>query len=229
MNGTPGFAASNWEDESGGDLEVQAQWNTLVLQTSKNSDVYSLTRLGAFLQWSQRFVEGYGLQVNATPGLYSALQSDVSGKDFSVPFGIVGIKAFSPDLALFAGVRVYPSFQQPVDPVLGFRWSDPDDVVVQLGYPESRLEYSPFKDLRFITAARLWLWPDYSMGDDVRERLRFQEGRAFGGVEWACTEYTVLSLKGGYLFDRKISFEFSSPDVHIDDAPFVMIGISGRL
>lgn len=219
----------DWETDFGGDLEIQAQWNTLVLQMSEDSDVYSLTRAGLFLQWSQRFIDGYGMQVNATPGLYSALQSDVSGKDFSVPFGVVGIKALSPDFALFAGVRVYPDFQQPVDPVVGLRWSYRDDVLLQLGYPESRLEYSPVRPLRFVTAARLWLWPDYSMGDDVRERLRFQEGRVLGGIEWACTEHTVFSLTGGYLFDRRISFESSSPDVRIDDAPFVMIGISGRL
>ena len=219
----------DWENESGGDLEIQLQANTMVLQTSKSSDGFSLTRAGPFLQWSQRFVDGYGMQVNATPGLYSALQSGMSGKDFSVPFGITGIKAFSPDFAVFAGVRVYPTFQQSLDPVLGIRWADRDDVLVQLGYPESRFEYSLSTELRLIAGARLWLWPDYGLGDDARERLRFEEGRAFAGVEWACTEYTVLSLKCGYLFDRKIEFESESPDVRIDDAPFVAIGIGGRL
>jgi hypothetical protein len=222
----------DWETESGGELEIQAQVNSMILQTSVKTthklNGYPLTQAGFFLQWSQRFADGYGMQVNVTPGLYSALQS-MNGKDFSVPFGITGIKALSSDFALFAGIRAYPKFQHTVDPVLGFRWSDRDDIVLQLGYPESRLEYSPFKELRFITGANLSLWPDYNMANDVRKRLRFSQARAFGGIEWACSEYTLLSLKGGYLFDRKISFKASSDDVKIDNAPFVMIGISGRL
>ncbi|MDD4872021.1 MAG: DUF6268 family outer membrane beta-barrel protein, partial [Kiritimatiellae bacterium] len=188
---------------------------------------YSLNRAGLALVWSQRYLHGFGMQINATPGLYSDLES-VSGEDFSVPFGVTAIQALSKNFAFFAGVRVYPSFQKVVDPVAGIYWSSRNDVVVQLGYPESRFEYSPNNILRFIAGARLWLWPDYNMGDDERQRLLFSEGRTFGGIELACGKHTLLTMKGGYLFSRKISFEEEADDVEIDNAPFVSLGLSGR-
>ena len=218
----------DWENNYGGEFEVQAQWNSLVLHTSGTSDGYPLTRAGLFLQWSQRWKAGYGMQLNATPGLYSALES-LGGDDFSIPFGGVLIKDFSPNFAAFAGIRAYPQFDRTLDPVVGLHWSSRDTVVVEAAYPESRLEYAPFRAFRLIAGARLWLWPDYNMGDDERRRLQFREGRAFGRIELGITQNTLLSLTGGLLFDRKISFQEASDDVTIDDGRFFMLGIGRRL
>jgi len=216
-----------WENKSGGDLEIQAQINSLFLETSATSESFSLMRADFFLQWSQRFINGYGLQLHASPGLYSSLQK-VTGNDISIPFGITGIKAFSPGSAFFAGIRVYPDINDPVEPIAGFRWAHRDDFVAQLAYPESRLEFSPAESIRFIIGASMWVLPDYNMGNDDRERIQIEESRVFGAIEFTVSEYTIFSLKGGYLFDREVSFKASIDEVEVEDAPFAGIAFSGR-
>lgn len=218
----------DWENDLGADIEMRAQWNSIIIETSSDTDGYPLTRAGIFMQWSQRFEDGWGMQVHATPGIYSGLET-LEGDDFSVPAGLRIVKAFSPDSAIFAGGTVYPTFDQTFDPALGFLWAKRDDVIVQLAYPESRLEVSPSSWFRLKAGARLWTWPDYNMGDDERERLQFSEARVFGGFDWAVGELTVLSIEGGYLLEREISFDTGSEKLQIDDAPFVMIGLGGRL
>ncbi len=216
------------ENDSGGEFEICGQMNVLTLQLTEGSEIYPLMRAGFNFQWNQRFVNGFGMELNATPGLYSVVDQ-VDGESFSVPFGLTGIMAFSGDSAVYAGVNVYPNFQQTVDPVLGFRWSDRDDVVVQIGYPETRVEYSPSREFRLITGAQMALWPDYSMGDDARERIQYSEGRGFGRVEFGVTEFTMLSIEGGYAFERTISFASSSDDVEVEGAPYVRFGIHGSM
>lgn len=223
----------SWENEVGGELEIRGHWDSMLLQFSDvpsgMDSSYGLSMGRIFMQWSQRFLNGWGLQMDVSPGLYSGLEQ-VGGDDFSAPAGLTLIKAFTPNVALFAGVSLYPTFDQTVDPRVGLRWSRRDDVVLQLAYPESRYEVSPSKSLRLHLGARLWIWPEYQLGDeDPRERLQYDEGRVYGGIEWAFNRWTELSLQGGYVFNRTMAFEASSPDVELDDAPFVRIGFTGRL
>jgi len=223
----------SWENTLGSELEAQIQWDTMVLEGFTNAGddnlIHALSMARLFLQWSQRYVNGYGMQLSASPGLYTSLDA-LDGEAFSCPAGLTLIKAFTPNCALFMGANVYPDFDTTVDPRLGLIYSCRDSVVLQLAYPESRFEYSPARWIRFLMGARLLLWPEYSLGnEDVRERLQYEEGRAFAGIEWGCTERTQISLQGGYAFDRTISFGAVAGDVELEDATFVMIGIGGRL
>lgn len=218
----------NWENESGGDLDLRLQWNTLWLLFGGDDPSDPLTMAAVQAQWSQRFVNGYGLQVDVAPGLYSALES-VESDDFSVPFGFTVVQAMNPEMAVFLGVSVYPGFERLIDPRAGVRWSDSERYTIDLAYPETRGVWSPFDGLRLMLGARVSLWPEYNLGDDPRERLRYEEIRAYTGFEVDCGEWFTLGLQGGYLFAREISYENEEyPGVDVDDAPFASVALNGR-
>jgi hypothetical protein len=216
------YAKNDW----GGDFEVRAHGDSMILQNYDGLDSgYPLTSVRLFTQWSQRFVHGYGLQLDASPGLYSALES-FTGDDFAVPFGFTAIKAFSEHTAVFAGLTAYPTFEQVVDPRLGLRLTSKDIVTFDLAYPETKLVVGRQDGLRLVGGARMMLWPQYNMGDDPREFLRYREARAYGGLSWGRSGSTEISLQGGYTFGRQLSFGDDSPDVDIEDAPFVKLGLT---
>lgn len=223
----------NWENAFGGELDMQVRWDNMLLEGFANASgvdaIHALSMARLFLQWSQRFVGGYGLQVHAEPGLYMSADG-LDGDIFSLPAGLKLIKALSPNSAFFLGVNYYPDFKTQIDPVCGFIHAQRDDVVLRLAYPESNLDVAITRNFRFRFGARMLLWPDYALDrGDARERLRYREGRAFGGLEWGCTRDVQIALRAGYAFARKISFADAADDVAIDDAPFLMIGIGGRL
>ena len=217
----------NWENDWGGDLDTQIQWDTILLRMSETSDTFPLSMGRLYLQWSQRFDGGFGFELDASPGVYSALQS-LDGEDLAVPFGGSLVYAFAPWVAIWGGASVYPTFKQKVDPRVGVRLAYRDRVIFDAAYPEPRLVLKPFSFLRLTAGGRASLWPEYNLGDDTRECLYYEELRAYGGLDIALGEYVEIGLQGGYVFNRKIRFRETAPDVDVDDAPFVRLGLHGH-
>lgn len=218
----------NWESESGLDFDLRGLWDTMLVDVSApDADLYPLTMARAALEWTQRFENGGALALDAEPGLYSGLES-FEGDDFSVPFGFTGSMAVNPSFAWLAGLSVYPTFDQVVDPRLGVRLAHRDNVILDIAYPETRLVLSPVEGFRASAGIRVSLWPEYNMGDDPRERLQYDEIRASGALEFAIGPSLELSLQGGYLLNREMAFESGAEDVEIEDAPFAKLGLNGR-
>jgi len=218
----------NWESEYGLDFDLSGHWDTMLVDFSaEETDVYPLTMARVALEWTQRFENGGGLAVDAEPGLYSGMES-FEGDDFSVPFGFTGSMAVNPSFAWLAGLSVYPTFDQVVDPRLGVRLAHRDNVILDIAYPETRLVLSPVDGFRVSAGIQVKLWPEYNMGDDPRERLQYDEIRASGALEFAVGPALELSLQGGYLMEREMAFESGGEDVEIEDAPFAKLGLNGR-
>lgn len=219
----------NWESDWGADLDLLGQFDTMVLAIdSDDLEEYPLTMARLRLQWSQRFEGGFGFELDTAPGLYSGLESFASD-DFAVPFGGSWIVAFGPGAAAFIGATVYPTFDEELEPRVGLRLAQRDSVILDLAYPESRLVLAPHKRFRLVAGAQMLRCPEYNMGNDERERLRYDETRVYGGLELGVTRETRLSLQGGMLMDREFSFEAVGPDVEVEDAPFFRVGLSRML
>ena len=189
---------------------------------------YPLATAAIPIRWSQRFEYGWGMQLEIEPGLYSTLKS-FELKDFNVPAGLNVIHAFTPNFALFAGARVYPGFKMPVVPRGGLHLSSGDVALVEIAYPESRLEFMPFRGLRFHVSGGILNWPEFNMGDDERERIMYDDLHVRGGFDVGITDSIELTFQGGYVFERTLSFKGEGADVDIEDAPLFGLGIRGRL
>ena len=217
------------ENELGGDLEMIVRWNSLILQNFDGADSWYPLAIAAIpVRWSQRFEAGWGMQLEIEPGLYSTLKS-FEIKDFNIPAGLNLIHAFTPDVALFAGLKVYPGFKTAVVPRGGIHMSGADVVVAEIAYPESRLEIKPFRGLRIHVSGGIMNWPEYNMGDDERERIMYDDFHVRGGFDVGITDSVELTFQGGYVFERTLSFKGTGADVDIENAPVFGLGIRGRL
>ena len=217
----------HWENDLGADVTFSAHWQSQVL-TGYGESSYALNRGYLRVQYQQRFLGGVGLILEAEPGLYSALDG-LAGGDGAVPCGATLVKALNPRFALLAGARVYPTFDRTLDPHAGFRWRPNRFFLLDLAYPETRLTAGFPGGVRWVMGAWLRRWPEYGMGDDPRERLRFKEGRAYGGLEISLAHRVQLQLLGGYAFDRTIEFEREGAPIELDDAPWFQVGVAGLL
>ena len=164
----------------------------------------------------------------ANPGLYSSLES-FTAEDFSVPFGGRWIVPVNPDISWYAGANVYPTFDHAIDPRIGVRLAHRDTAILDIGYPESSFTLKPSPRFRVVGGVRVLSWPEYNMGNDSRERLRYKEIRIYGGLEFGITKNTLLSLTVGDAIQREISFKSDAADVDIDDALFVGVGLTQLL
>lgn len=219
-----------FENTIGSDFEMRMSFDSFILNGFDGSGSgYPLCAVTLPMTWSQRYDAGWGLQLQAEPGLFTTLQN-TDGDSFAVPVGLRFIKACSPNFAFFFGARAYPQFDQVADPWAGLHWSVPNVLLIELAYPETRMAFGPADGCRFVLGGRILTWPEYSMGkDDSRKRILYDETRAHLGFEWSATEYTEFSLQTGYIFDRTVNFEENGSEVEIEDAVFVRFGIRGRM
>ncbi len=213
------------ENDLGADVTFSAHWASQVL-TGYGESSYALHRGYLRVQYQQRFLGGVGLILEAEPGLYSALDG-LDGGDLAVPCGATLVKAVNPRFALLVGARIYPTFDLQADPHVGFRWQPNRFFTLDLAYPETRLAAGFPDGVRWVMGAWLRRWPEYGMGDDPRERLRFDEGRAYGGLEMDIAQSVRLTLLGGYAFGRELEFERGGEPIEFDDAPTFQVGVAG--
>lgn len=218
----------DFENDWGGDLDLRALVDTMVLTFNDYDDAYALTMARVNLQWSQRFEGGTGFEVDAAPGLYSSFDTFKSD-DFAVPCGASFVQALNPHVAGFLGASVYPGFDETLVPRGGIRLAHGNKAVLDIAYPESRLVLGTARAFRLTTGIRVSDWPEYNMGDDPRERLRYDEVRAYATMQFGVGEMTGFMLQGGYVMDREVSFESDDTVINIEDAPFVRIGFYGRM
>ena len=229
----------NMEAAFGGDFYLKGDLDTFVLNGfDGTTSGYPLAAARVNLLYSQRFVEGYGMQTEFMPGLYSTLDG-LTSKDFAFPFSLAGVKDINPGFGALLGLTVYPGFDQTIDPTFALRWEiseDPDPgkpayFTAELGYPESRIRYEPGENWALLWGFRMWNWPEFQMdkGDD-RERILFDETRLYMGAEIPFDEMTLGFVEVGYAFARTIGFENEKAqgDVDLDDSAYLKFGMGGR-
>jgi hypothetical protein len=216
-----------WENEVGGDLLLQGLLDAAWLSGDGPDESWTsrpLTIARFSLLGSQRFVEGWGLQVEAQPGLYTGFET-LKSEDFGCPIRGQLIKALSADFALFAGVSYYPRFETMLDPVLGLAYLQREWFNLVLAYPETRVAFGPPKGIRLAGGAKMSRWPQYNLGDDDREFVTLRDVRLYGGLELGQAGMAEIVLRGGYVFEREIEFG-DETQAEIEDAPFFQIGVN---
>ncbi|MFO1522263.1 MAG: hypothetical protein U1G05_09540 [Kiritimatiellia bacterium] len=84
------------ETDFGGDFHLKGDLDAFILNGFDGvSSGYPLVAARLNLLYSQRFVDGYGMQTELMPGLYSTLDG-LTGKDFALPFNLAAVKDVNP-------------------------------------------------------------------------------------------------------------------------------------
>ncbi|MFO1531768.1 MAG: hypothetical protein U1F77_19040 [Kiritimatiellia bacterium] len=227
------------ETDFGGDFHLKGDLDAFILNGFDGvSSGYPMVAARLNLLYSQRFIDGYGMQTELMPGLYSTLDG-LTGKDFALPFSLAAVKDVSPGFGALLGLSIYPGFDQTVDPKVALRWEISDDpdpgkpayLTAEIGYPESKIRYTPDDEWALVGGFRMWNWPEFQMDEeDARERIMFDESRLFIGAELPFDEAVLGYVEAGYAFGRTIDFENNKAqaEVDLDNAPYLKIGMGGR-
>ncbi len=214
-----------------GDLDLGLAWDTWVPMDAADAGLPDqFGRLYLDTHWDLRTRDAFTFRTEFMPGLYSDYR-DLGGGDLYLPFGISGIQAFSEYFSVRIGVRIYPGFDRDYDPVVLARFSPTDNLLFDLGYPVSRVWFQPFAGWTLQGVLEFRRPDEFHLEDgDAREQFRFADTRLYGEAAFAFTPILNLVLRAGVVRDRTIDFQSGAPDrIHLDDATFVSLGISGQL
>ncbi len=213
----------------GGELDVRAGFDTMYFTRSGGISLPTqVTAARADADFVMRFEDGYALRLKAEPGIYSDLR-DLGWRDFFVPFALSGIRTVSPDVSVEAGIAFFPGFDRLADPRMLMRWELDDAVLLDAGYPGSRIMFRPFLNWGFMAGFEIQQFMEYRLKrSDVRRSLAYDETRFYIGVEHVIADHLQLMLEAGRVVNRSMDFR-RGEKVDLDDAYYVRVGIGGLL
>ena len=181
------------------------------------------------LAYVARTTSGQAVRLAAFPGFYSEL-GDISTDDTFIPFDVRGIQTISDDFSLYLGLAVLPGFEQTFDPRFGVRFAPTEEWLVDLAYPETRVTYTPQHELDIYAGIKVDNTSEWKLDDDdVLESMRYNESRAFVGVDSPITEELRLLCQAGFVFNRSMDFADGLPEYDVDDAWFISVGVGSPL
>jgi hypothetical protein len=124
----------------------------------------------------------------------------------------------------------FPGFEETLDPRFGVRYAPEEEWLLDLAYPETRVTYTPQPELDIYAGIKADSTSEWKLDDDSElDSLRYNEVRAFVGVDAPIAENLRLLCQAGGIFDRSVDFADGLPVYDVDDAWFVSIGLGSSL
>ena len=213
-----------------GDIDLAGLYDLWLLDGSGGVDLPDqLAALRLQASMLSRNWNGGALQVSVYPGIYSDLQ-DLSLEDLFLPFQVLGIQAFNPQISGVMGVMIYPGFDRTFDPRFGIRAAPADSVRVDLMYPESRVTFRPDNTWEVFGGLRHSAVNEFRLEeDDPRDQFSFRETQFYAGFALPLEAGVRLSAELGYALNREIDFDRVEPARDLDEAWFIRVGIGSEL
>lgn len=218
-----------WRTDAG-DIDLSGLYDIDLFDGSGGVDLPD--RVGALrldAAYVLRQADGSALKVDLYPGVYSDLR-DPGVDDVYVPFQVVGIQAFNPQLSGLLGVAIYPGFDRVFDPRFGIRWALTDEVSLDVMYPESRVLYRPAANWDLYAGVRSDPVAEYHLeDDDPRDTFRYEEARLYAGINAPVNDVLRVMAQAGWVFNRSVDFGRVQPERDVEDSLYVRVGVGGSL
>lgn len=214
---------------SAGDFDLTGAYDVSVFDGSGGINMPDhVAALRLDLAYVTRDVNGTALKVDVYPGIYSDMK-DVSLEDFYLPFQVLAIQSFSPQVSGLIGLAVYPGFDRWFDPRFGIRAAPSENWRVDLMYPESRVTYRP-DALELYASLRHNAINEFRLKEsDKRGSIEFTDTRAALGAGWQLNDLLKVNVEAGYAFGREVMFDHKAPDRDWRSAPYFSVGIGGPI
>lgn len=212
-----------------GDFDLSGAYDVSVFDGSGGINMPDrLAALRLNLAYVARNVNGTALKVDVYPGIYSDL-SDLSLKDFYIPFQALAIQAFNPQISGLIGLAIYPGFDRWFDPRFGIRAAPSEDWRVDLMYPESRVTYRP-ESIELYASLRHNAVNEFRLKEsDERGSIALRDTRAALGAGWQLNDLLKVNVELGYIFGREVEFDHKAPDQDWRNATYFSVGIGGPI
>lgn len=166
--------------------------------------------------WIWRYLNGWSLEIGATPGIYADVEALFLARAISLPFRACLYYNFSDETAVRFGGIVRPNWNQTFMPIIGVAWKPSEMFRMEVGVPET-LAQARFG--LFSIYGRLdWLNTTYAIKDKANcpERITFNDWRAGVGVTFDITDSLSIACETGVLAGRDISFDGGPYDFEAD-------------
>lgn len=213
-----------------GDIDLSGAYDVTAFDGSGGIDLpdqVAALRLNASYTWRQW--DGAAVKVDVFPGIYSDLK-DLGFDDLYMPFQVLGIQAFNPQLSGVLGVAIYPGFSRSFDPRFGVRYAVSDELSVDVMYPESRVTYHPAEQWDLYAGLRNNPVAEFRLEDgDDRDAFEYDEARAYLGVNAPLNDVVRVMAQLGWTLSRSVDFDRVQPARDVQDAFFVSVGLGGTL
>lgn len=212
-----------------GDMDLSGAYDIWAIDGSggiKLPDRVAALRLD--FSFVKRDSNGSALQFDLYPGIYSDLE-DVSLEDLYLPFQVLGIQAFNPQISGLIGVAIYPGFDRSFDPRFGIRYAPVESVRLDLMYPESRVTFRP-DILELYAGVRHDAVNEFRLEEnDPRDSFAFRETRMYVGAAWPLNDLLRFNVELGYAFNREVDFDRNESSRDWGDAVSLRVGIGGPI
>ena len=174
--------------------------------------------------WIWRYLNGWSLELGATPGLYADAKGLFQSHSLGLPLRGCFYYALSPDTAVRAGVEIRPTWDLVAMPLVGIAWQPSDIFFAEIGLPRSlaEVQLGPVG----IYGKIAWNNMTYALDDHDDNPEKFTiNGWQFGaGVSVSFTETIRLAFEAGVITGRDITFEDADDlDLDVDSAMYFSV------
>ena len=192
-------------------------------------DVHSLAlKLGSEWQFADRWMTRFEVD----PGLYSDFE-DLSGDDFNAPFAVRLTYSPGTNLTWVLGLGVDVRSGLPAVGGPGVRWKFAPDWTLNLVMPRPRIEFAVDDSVTLFAGGELksgsWRLSE-GFGSGVNEdRLNneivdYREIRVGAGLRWRLGRRWSATFDGGWVIDRRFTFDRENLLLNGDGAPYLQVG-----
>lgn len=187
--------------------------------------------IGADIELSDSWL----LRVEMEPGIYSDFE-DISIDDVNIPTVIGASYLVDKDLQWFFGISIDPrrSFL-PVMPGVGVRWKFEDQWTLFFVLPNPQIQYEINKDLMAYIGASIrggnyqvsqGFGTDHGRTDLDNDNVEYREIRTGLGAKWKAIKGMEIGVEGGWMIDRRFTYDQEDLTFHTAGAPYGQISIS---
>jgi hypothetical protein len=176
-------------------------------------------------------------RVEALPGFYSN-GTDITTRDFNVPFEVAATYFVSADLILLAGVYVDVNADTPVFPVIGVHWKLSDKWTIEGMPPRPQLQYVLSDHVTLFAGADLreeTFRVDDQFGTSRGKPqlnnavVQYNEIRAGAGLTWKVYKGVTVDFEGGCTPYRRFDYTRVADGFKVkseDWVPYLRVGLS---
>ncbi len=174
--------------------------------------------------WTWRYLNGWSLELGATPGLYADAKGLFQSHSLGLPFRGCFYYSLAYDTAVRAGVEIRPGWDLIAMPLVGIAWQPSDMFFAEIGLPRSlaEVQIGPVG----IYGKIAWNNMTYALDDHDDNPEKFTlNGWQFGaGVSIAFTETIRLAFEAGVLTGRDITFDGPGElELDVDSATYFSV------
>ncbi len=176
------------------------------------------------------------LQFEVDPGIYSDFE-DVDSGDFNAPVSARYIHMQSTNLQWVLAAIHNPKSEIPIVGGIGLRWRFLPDWTLDLILPKPQVRYDFSSSLSFHVGGE-FKGGAYRVAEDFGTRLgqpglndddvTYREARVGGGFNWRFNPRYSAMVEGGWLIDRRFSFENARRQLNGDGAPYFQLALRAR-